>query len=180
MRRIITPRRWRGPAQAVLISAGTVQTEVVVNPIDLSGYENLPKLPPRQARHPCEQILLFVGRLGKERTSTSIRLPRIADGIDAGHGRRRPWASGSRTATRDLGGAGDLCPFYAACCCRLYMGIFVFTSATDTQGMNVTEAMAASAFLVSNLRLWKCRRRRSRRTAPRWTKRSSRQLLSLS
>ena len=153
------------PTQAIrdLLDRYGVQTEVVVNPtgIDLSRYERLDRGFLRQklgipADH---RILLFVGRLGKEKNVHFLirAFSRIAQEDDrvtlvmVGGG---PERVDLEQLARSLGmeqkvvfaGAmqpGDMPTVYAG------GDIFVFTSTTDTQGMVITEAMAAGLPVVA-------------------------------
>lgn len=153
------------PTQAIrdLLRRYGVQTEVVVNPtgIDLSRYENLDRsfLRVKHGIPADNRILLFVGRLGKEKNvHFMIRaFARIADEDDrvtlvmVGGG---PEQADLEQLTRDLGleqrviFAGPMPP---AALPTVYAGadIFVFTSTTDTQGMVITEAMAAGLPVVA-------------------------------
>ena len=153
------------PTQAIreLLGRYGVQTEVVVNPtgIDLSRYENLDRSLLRvefgiPANH---RVLLSVGRLGKEKNVHFLirAFSRIADEDDkvtlvmVGGG---PERADLEALARSLGlerrviVAGSKQPSDMP---TIYAGadVFIFASTTDTQGMVITEAMAAGLPVVA-------------------------------
>lgn len=153
------------PTQAIreLLDRYGVQTEVVVNPtgIDLSRYENLDRsfLRVNYGIPADHRVLLFVGRLGKEKNVHFLirAFSKIADEDDkvtlvmVGGG---PERADLEEFARSLGvqqrvifagpkQPGEMPTVYAGA------DIFVFTSTTDTQGMVITEAMAAGLPVVA-------------------------------
>lgn len=153
------------PTQAIreLLDRYGVQTEVVVNPtgIDLSRYENLDRsfLRVNYGIPADHRVLLSVGRLGKEKNVHFLirAFSKIADEDDkvtlvmVGGG---PERADLEEFARSLGvqqrvifagpkQPGEMPTVYAGA------DIFVFTSTTDTQGMVITEAMAAGLPVVA-------------------------------
>lgn len=140
-----------------------VRTEIAVNPtgIDLTTYENLDRNWLRlKYGIPAEhRILLFVGRLGEEKNVRFLlrSFARVADAdpkttlVLVGGG---PLREELERQAQNAGLASRVVftgPMLPSVMPRAYAGgdIFVFASMTDTQGMVITEAMAAGLPVVA-------------------------------
>lgn len=153
------------PTQVVsdLLLTYGVKTPVIVNPtgIDLSRYEQLDQswLRLRYGIPAEHRILLFVGRLGQEKNVTFLirAFAKVADSdprstlVLIGGG---PLRSDLERLSRSLGLSSRVVftgPMQPDDMPTAYGGadIFVFPSMTDTQGMVITEAMAAGLPVVA-------------------------------
>lgn len=153
------------PTQVIrdLLLQYSVQTEIAVNPtgIDLSQYENLDRnwLRLKYGIPADHRILLFAGRLGEEKNVRFLlrAFAMIAEGnpkttlVLVGGG---PLREELERLADDTGLASRVVftgPMPPSDMPKAYAGgdIFVFASKTDTQGMVITEAMAAGLPVVA-------------------------------
>lgn len=137
----------------------TAHIEIVPSGIDLEHFgSGKPRADLRQSlgTRPGEQLLLFVGRLGREKnvdvlldaltiTKSSARLAIAGDGPERETLEARANELNLGERVRFLGEVGrdELPDLYAS------VDAFVFPSVTETQGLVLVEAMAAGAAVIA-------------------------------
>ena len=137
----------------------TAHIEVVPSGIDLEHFSSGKRradLRQSLGTQPEERLLLFVGRLGREKnvellldaltmTKVSARLVIAGDGPerDALEARANELKVGERVRFLGEVGRGELPDLYAS------VDAFVFPSVTETQGLVLVEAMAAGTAVIA-------------------------------